>query len=530
MSSGGKYYRKRQKTNDEPTVVHAVGDSFSDELNDMKSALNELLAHSRLQTANMASMERNMDTMADALNHLKVRNSQLETTLQQTQKSSHVTRVFLQEANVDMKRRLDILGNRQTYQEALIKNQKWTYSALAPYQAYWDSIEEEEHIEAASEFLEQIERNTREMRHGEARDGSKDGRISICAELPFNAMFLPHWEEFASALEQYQHALKCWPEQKKSSFQLCDVELTLTVLGILSKALQSAHFHSFALGSNSFGRAGIQFALKYLRNNDILEDFCIADNPITHADDIDELCEIIEDHPSIEMIRLGGCIRTEVDGYGVLKSVMTAGASKLKTVAMIANDITTGGSTFISNFLATNPILETLKLRENNLKDQDAFSIARALKHNTNLRFLDVENNDLTYVGWDALRKAEFDSTSLNSAADSNHTCFIYNSSFINININIDRGSEKPVLPLTVRRRKIYSVLSARNRECSNIQYFDKVPFEFLPDMLRSIQLYSERPVGRDGCDNTAVPLSVVFEVMQSWSQALFACGSSSSC
>ena len=65
-----------------------------------------------------------------------------------------------------------------------------------------------------------------------------------------------------------------------------------------------------------------------------------------------------------------------------------------------------------------------LDLYGNNIGDQDAVAIAAALKYNTNLRLLCISDNSLTEVGHVALRrKAEFDKTSLNAAADSNHTC-----------------------------------------------------------------------------------------------------------
>lgn len=41
------------------------------------------------------------------------------------------------------------------------------------------------------------------------------------------------------------------------------------------------------------------------------------------------------------------------------------------------------------------------------------------------LRSLKISGNDTTSAGWEALSKAVFDKTSLNSAADSNHTCMI---------------------------------------------------------------------------------------------------------
>ena len=47
-----------------------------------------------------------------------------------------------------------------------------------------------------------------------------------------------------------------------------------------------------------------------------------------------------------------------------------------------------------------------------------------------------------------------------------------------------------------VRQKKIYSVLSSRNRDCSNVEHFEDVPVELLPDMLQSIQRYSHYQMG----------------------------------
>ena len=197
----------------------------------------------------------------------------------------------------------------------------------------------------------------------------------------------------------------------------------------------------------------------------------------------------MKDHSSINKIDLRGICGEEIDGYGMLCSIMAAGANKLKSIDLSRNDIRTEGSTFIADFLATNPILEKLVLWGNKLDDNDANSIANALKHNTNLRILDIyPSGDITDAGWDLFLKAEFDSTSLNSAAESNHTFYIDRIS----KFNGDSETEDNFGQAAVQQKKIYHILSARqDRQCSNIQHFDDVPIEFLPDMLSSIQQYS---------------------------------------
>ena len=206
----------------------------------------------------------------------------------------------------------------------------------------------------------------------------------------------------------------------------------------------------------------------------------------------------------------------------MLRSIMTAGASKLKAIDLSSNDISTE-SAFIADFLATNPILEEISLTSNNLSDEDADSIASALKHNTNLRCLDVTKNDnITESGWGALRKAEFDSTSLNSAADSNHTCNILDPD--DNEINGDPDTCDPYEPKALMQKKIYSVLSSGNRESSNVHHFDDVPIELLPEMLTSIQKYSNYHVGANAPpkDNRDVKtLSVVYEIMRKWDQVI---------
>ena len=67
-----------------------------------------------------------------------------------------------------------------------------------------------------------------------------------------------------------------------------------------------------------------------------------------------------------------------------------------------SNNIRTGDDTEVSDFLATNPPLKVLHLGNNHLNDNDAVLFARALKRNTNLRYLHI-GSDIADVGRDAL-------------------------------------------------------------------------------------------------------------------------------
>ena len=440
-------------------------------------------------------------------------------------------------------RQFDDTVDKLDYHEVLLKNQKWEYLASQPSEEYWDGVDDDDECEAAANFLHQIREHTEEMKYG---TGENEGTIIIdsTTNLTYNHEFLPHWEEFADALGQHHHCLRYLSEDEEnlpSTLRLAEMELPDTVLDLLSEALESTHFHILFLARNNFGQRGIEFALVYLERNYIMKELILEGNHIDSMMDVEHLCRIIKQHPSINTLALPECRGADVDGYEMLQTVMSAGKSKLKVVDLARNNISTGGDTFISDFLRDNPMMEKLNLHGNQLDDNDAIAIAGALKHNTNLRFLEVRNNNLSRKGWAALRKAEFDDTSLNSAADSNHTCAIVypliGGEVEGIDTTEMNGNPEFILPsnhepqskfdpMYVRQKKIYSVLSYRNRTGFNVGHFDDVPVELLPDMLSSIQRYSEYHISdpdvRQGLYDVN-PLSLVFEMLSRWDKSISA-------
>lgn len=78
--------------------------------------------------------------------------------------------------------------------------------------------------------------------------------------------------------------------------------------------------------------------------------------------------------------------------------------------------------------------------------------------------------------------------------------------------------------PEVRRGAKIYSVLSSRNRECSNARHLgDDFQTEFIPHMLESVQIYYQHwcnaPI-EDEMD-PRLPLSIVYEIMRGWKMPL---------
>ena len=488
----GWFGTKKRKVGGDGTGV-SVDNTGCSELTAVKSMMQELVNQNRTQTNIIQSMR-------EEISRLTEKCDTMETTIKSESDK--------------MNSRFDGVDDKLKYHDILLQNQQWDYDPMED----WSTLNENE-----KHFLKQVKKCTEKMRYGK-------GNGDICLSktpLRYKEAFLPHWKEFANALEQYCYHLKHSTELrgKVSQLRLLGIELPDEVIDLLSKALKSTHFDLVALRGNNFGQKGISFVLDYLKSNPNLKEICLHGNPINNMDDIDKLCKIIKQHPSINYLDFGRCIGADIDGYEVLTRICK---SNLKVIKLTSSNIRTGESTFISDFLASNPMLENLDLWGNDLNDSDALNIANALKQNTKLSFLDLRNNNLTSTGWMALRMAEFDDTSLNAAYDSNHTCNMVD---IAPKMNGGRGlnCDKIYDAKRVRQKKIYVILSHRNRECLNAEHFDEFPVEILPDMLHSIQEYSNYHVPKTEEDKEYTPrknhyhvnpLSLVYELCRHWEES----------
>ena len=221
--------------------------------------------------------------------------------------------------------------------------------------------------------------------------------------------------------------------------------------------------------------------LDIVESNKNLRKLEIASNRIGR-EHIERLCSAVHNHALVEL-DLSGCFEPGI-GDEMLTCLLTIDGLKLEKLVMYDNNITSGVSTLLADFLATNPRLKELDVVGNNLNDSDVALIANALRSNKTLRSLRlggsncqgttqvvliptlsteklIRGHSITEVGKESLRLVLYDESSLNAAADSNHICTVdlgwkafddYNS---HDEGHINRGW------------KIYSVLSTRNEMMS---------------------------------------------------------------
>ena len=441
-----------------------------------------------------------------------------------------------------------------------LNNQIWEYTACMP--SLHDSDEDcnsNNYYHPIESVMNSIKEATAYMRRGTDR-GEDNGCIVISYDddpldhIYHDDMLMPHWKEFVNALQQYHHQLDL-VDCHAVLFAVLNIELTKPVLGILAKALKPNHFQYFKFVNNNTGRDGIAFLAEIISNNPhlISLEFHSKDlgKNIPHYDDVlklfntsNDVAQIrtaISNHSSLRQLDFEGCAEG-VLGFELMQTLITGCDAKLLNLNLNNCGILTLGSSFLSDFIATNPCLEWLSLDANEFDETDAISIATALKSNKNLKYLSLTKNHITDVGGEALRKAVFDYSSLNTAAASNHTCQIvldivcddwedwgaeWGDTII-LNYHDDGGGHEG--PKCRRGAKIFSAFLYE--ECSIVQYLDDkfLPEILFPYVLGSFQIYFQhfRVDPSSGCigdieppSYNITPLSIVYKLMRGWRMPL---------
>mmetsp|Transcript_36012 Transcript_36012/g.75826 ORF Transcript_36012/g.75826 Transcript_36012/m.75826 type:complete len:300 (-) Transcript_36012:97-996(-) len=291
---------------------------------------------------------------------------------------------------------------------------------------------------------------------------------------------------------------------------------------MLSPIVAMKNFREFHLVKNEFIniRDGIQFAIDAMESTPNMKWFGWEKNPVDDMDDVNDLVEAICIHPSIEDIYLSGAI-SNANGYSVLCSIIGRKSNAL-FIDLGSNNIRTEGRMHLPNFLATNPPLREIILVGNHFDDNDAILIANSLKQNTNLKKLVLDDNEITSAGRDALRKAVFDSTSLNSISDSNHSCCV-EGLWIEVNENnfSDPYGKFYVDWRENRGVKIFFMLTNRNRDGTNTHYMDlelgEDSLSLVPRILECVYNYFNYYSNIQMSFNGVKPLSIIYELIRFW-------------
>jgi len=417
--------------------------------------------------------------------------------------------------------------------QILSKESKWEYSAPYIPDSHWENLGfDEDYINQMQKFLADIKRYTCRLRSGKCGLSALDFGLDDEALLQHDDILLPHWKELANALQLCN--VDGIPE-----LSITNIQLTTSVIDLLTPALKGKQIDDFSLYNNDFEdtHKGIEFVAECIKSNNELERFYLTSNQIDNMVYAHHLIEAIINNPSIDDIRLENCLRGgvfSINGYEAVRPLFASDRT-WDRLDLENNNIQTKGDTAIPDYIASNPPLQSLLLSGNKLNDNDAILIASSLKgNNTNLKSLHMQNNTgITDIGRNALIKAIYDPTSLNSMSDCNHACVIYIDGHMK---NVPRwgSNEGAGKPQIKRSTKIYQLLFERNKEGSNVQHLnaefeddEEDSLKLVPKVLERVHLNYDSMIQNAEDDDSnseeeinpspSYPLSIMFEVLRGW-------------
>jgi len=472
----------------------------------------------------MMRMEEKLATVScleSRCEQLEAKCSSLETMLESTSQSTkeHIDRK-LESTSQSTK---DHIDKTLKYHEMLIRNQNWDYSApVCKVDELLDVNYDDNEAYYIYENSQVLKRSTEALRGGDFPDQSVGTRvkgISLCIDDGYplvddetNNELSPHWREFAAALKDFKPAFDVLPDDSETSITFGNIQLNQEMTQLIKEVLMKMPFKLFSLQYSYHFHGGMSTIAEMMDNNkylQILEVHRILD---MDSNDITKLCSAIHHHPSLVDVSITGCFSTRL-GNEMLQTLLRTDGLKLERLGMAENSLNicrTGINvcTLLSNYLATNPRLKFLDLTDNYFDDRDAVLIANALRSNTTLRHLIISENVRMGEPGDALFCiAVCNESSLNSVADSNHSCMIETEYALDGNENEERGIN--------RAKKIYRLLSSRHKTMSNVQQFGDIDVKLLPNVLEAVQKYSNRFI--DGDDDIGKAFSIVYEIMRCW-------------
>ena len=133
--------------------------------------------------------------------------------------------------------------------------------------------------------------------------------------------------------------------------------------------------------------------------------------------------------------------------------------------------------------------------------------------------------NDITNIGKEALSKAMYDPTSLNTVYDCNHTCQIVLDGFVRKDLPNWCRNAGGWNPKTIRCMKMHYILSLRHRERSNVQHLNTEfkddddeddSLKLVPNVLEAVYKNSHNRSSR--CDPILIrPLTIMYEILRGW-------------
>ena len=267
----------------------------------------------------------------------------------------------------------------------------------------------DEYIKEVTDFLRAMKVATLMLRSQEDLMDTSDLEFLYYNDtrLRHDEALVPHWQQFAKALESYEGILDEKKSYRRCCFQLSRIELHSSVVDVLGPALATC---ITSLSLHDVGRGWIDLAIGVIGANSSLKYLSCSDNP-SRMDRVSDLFSSVSGHPTLSYLTLRKVCSDGAEGNSlfVLAKIClldgSPGSSKAYRLNFSGNSMGSNGATHIADAIKSLRLNE-LDLTGNKLTDADALAIGQALRTNTTLERLCVQGNRLTRSGVSAIHDA----------------------------------------------------------------------------------------------------------------------------
>jgi hypothetical protein len=314
-----------------------------------------------------------------------------------------------------------------------------------------------------------------------------------------------HWDQLEDALSGNELVTNI------CGIQIENVEMTkerlaaLVTILISGRATNSSMYVTF--GNANLCSEGIISLSTVVDVSSELQTLFINHNRIDNLHSACCLSRSLKSHTCINILSLAHC---DLGSTPEILSVILQ--SEVKIIDLSNNNINSLGAVLISEYLENDPPIRCIDLDHNRLNDDDAVLISQALRRNTNLKSIYLPLNNFTCIGVKTILTCFFDSSSLNTISESNHTLTRImffdddnNMQFKRLQCCIDR-----LLQLDC---KLKIILALQDRD-SLLHYLANIPVTLMPEVL-AFPLQQEI----DLCQRRY--LNIVYSTMRWWNMPM---------
>ncbi|KAL7536676.1 hypothetical protein ACHAWF_005530, partial [Thalassiosira exigua] len=375
----------------------------------------------------------------------------------------------------------------------------WSYDALEPICLSWNAREalrgaEKSLVSSQNEHCIALVRSF--------------GRSTKLTQVPYHADLLPHYEYFSSGIQDHSGL---------QSFKMVNFNLppspwlgksVLPVLGRICNGTEShGNMTTLALVNCSLSANDLSSLMKFLAENKTLWTLDISRNDIESVDTVKALARAIKKHPILHNIGLGYCSLGGSGNHKLHDGLLRRGEHVTRHLDLSCNWFTDAIVPVVIDMLKNNSTLLSFDLSGNrSLRTHQFGGYYR--------RWRRIE--DHPYPRWERtpqkdagkaviVKRALFDTTSLQAICDSNHTCALK----MNGNNRGDTYEEtiRRINSLDIRegkkiRYKVVLAFDEAKKDLYNPMSFNKVPLELVPYLLEMVQ----QSIGYNGFGHDFLP------------------------